>query len=158
MKGPLPRMPKDDDDAKKGREYLRFNRAIGTAMVYAYLDVNNVVDHREMSRRVYAASLLPWLLPEGYTFVYLVAKFKRMMAGTLTTHMWLQRSCLWNLVSLQAPDGGWYPDDAIAGALRAAGDPVSATNPSASSFWTDARVIKSYFNAEVVLRCMPRAS
>jgi hypothetical protein len=146
----------DDDDGTEGK-YLPFNRALGTAMVYAYMDVHNVVDHREMSRRVYTASLLPWLLPEGYTFVYLVANFKRMMAGTLTTHMWLQRSCLWNLVSLQAPDGGWYPDDAIAGAFRAAGDPVSALNPSASASAADARVIKSYFNAEVVLRCMPRS-
>ena len=70
----------------KGK-YLPFNRAIGTAMIYAYLDVNKVVGTQEMSERIFAASHLPWLLPEGYTFVYMVAKFKRMMAGTSThTH------------------------------------------------------------------------
>jgi hypothetical protein len=115
MKGPLPQMPKDDDDAKKGREYLRFNRAIGTAMVYAYLDVNNVVDHREMMDRTYACSKLPWLLPKKYSFVLLVSKFKRMMMTNLTTPLWMQRSVLWNLVAMQDPDGGYSPDDVLAG-------------------------------------------
>jgi len=77
------------------------------------------------------------------------------MVGNLTNSMWLHRSCLWNLVALQATDGGWSPDDAIAGAFRAAGDPVLAPDPMGKP--GSPPVVKSYFNAEVVLECMPRS-
>lgn len=78
-----------------------------------------------------------------------------MTVGTLTTSLWLQRSCLWNLVALQAPDGGWSPDDAIAGAFRAAGDPVLAPDPLGGP--DSPPVVKSYFSAETLLECMPRS-
>lgn len=87
--------------------------------------------------------------------MYLVASFKRMMVGTLTTSMWLQRSTLWNLVALQATDGGWHPNDAIAGAVRAAGEPVLTRNPNGGA---DSKpIIKSYFSSDALLRCMPRS-
>ena len=64
----------------------------------------NVIDHQEMSKRVYAASSCRGSCP-GYSF-YLVAKFKRMM-GT-SPPMWLQPQ-MWNLVSLQAPTAAGIP-------------------------------------------------
>ena len=146
-----------DDEDEGGTEgmYLPFNRALGTAMVYAYFDVKNVVSHSEMTRRIYEASRLPWLLPEGYTFVYLVSTLKHMLLGSLTSPMWMQRSALWNLVSLQAPDGSWGPDDALAGAMRAAGDFVAV--PSSANAFCERPIIKSYFTAETMLGCMPRS-
>ena len=53
---------------KNQKRYLPFERAVGTAMVYAYLDVKNVVSHVEMGSRIYDAAQLPWVMPTGVTF------------------------------------------------------------------------------------------
>ena len=45
--------------------HLPFDRAVGTAMVYAFLDVKNVVGHVEMGSRIYDAAQLPWIMPTG---------------------------------------------------------------------------------------------
>ena len=93
---------------------LPFGRAVGTAMAYAYLDVNNVVSHDEIGRRKYDAAQLPWYLPDGLTFPTLVEEFKLMMTNNLKKVGWTRRAMLWNIVSLRGKDGGWSPTDALA--------------------------------------------
>ena len=63
---------------------LPFERALGTAMVYAHLDVKNIVSHFEMGQRIFDAAQLPFVMPTGLTFPLLVAEFKAMMSGNLT--------------------------------------------------------------------------
>lgn len=132
--------------------FLPFSRAVGTAMVYAYLDVKNIVGHVEMASRVYDAAQLPWMMPMGLTFPLLVAEFKAMMSGNLTSEGWMKRSNLWNIVALQNENGSWSATDSLAGALKATSPPqLSPPLPG-----TETPVVKSYYNAdEILLRCPP---
>jgi hypothetical protein len=43
----------------------------------------------------------------GVTFPLLVAEFKAMLSGNLTSRGWMKRSNLWNIVALQNQDGSW---------------------------------------------------
>jgi hypothetical protein len=134
--------------------HLPFDRAVGTAMVYAFLDVKNVVGHIEMASRIYDAAQLPWLMPTGITFPLLVAEFKAMLSGNLTASGWMKRSNLWNIVALQNQEGSWVATDSLAGALRASGElEVRPPIPSVG----DRAVIKSYYDADTLLRCCPPA-
>ena len=63
---------------------LPFDRAVGTAMVYAHLDMKNIVGHVEMASRIYDAAQLPWMMPTGVTFPLLVSEFKAMLSGNIT--------------------------------------------------------------------------
>ena len=134
--------------------FLPFDRAVGTAMVYAHLDMNNIVGHVEMASRIYDAAQLPWLMPTGVTFPLLVAEFKAMLSGNITGSGWMKRSTLWNIVSLQNPDGHWNASDSLAGALRAAGPPE--LSPPIDKVNANP-IIKSFYGAEEMLReCPPR--
>jgi hypothetical protein len=135
--------------------HLPFDRAVGTAMVYAFLDVKNVVGHVEMGSRIYDAAQLPWLMPTGITFPLLVAEFKAMLSGNLTAAGWMRRSNLWNIVALQNQDGSWAATDSLAGALKAAGELV--VRPPIADVGGGRAVIKSYYDAETLLECCPPA-
>ena len=131
---------------------LPFDRAVGTAMVYAYLDVNNVVGHVEMASRIFDAAKFPWRMPTGVTFPLLVSEFKAMLSGNITGSGWMKRSTLWNIVALQNPDGHWNASDSLAGALRAAGPrqlypPIARVNANP--------IIKSFYGAEQMLEECP---
>ena len=137
---------------KNQKRYLPFERAVGTAMVYAFLDVKNVVSHVEMGSRIYDAAQLPWVMPTGVTFPLLVAEFKAMCSGNLTGDGWMKRSMLWNILALQNPDGSWNVSDSLACALRAAGPPeLAAPIPKLSP----QPIIKSFYSAEELLRHCP---
>ena len=43
--------------------FLPFDRAVGTALVYAYLDMTNIVGHVEMASRIFDGAQLPWQMP-----------------------------------------------------------------------------------------------
>ena len=70
--------------AMREGKLLSFERALGTALVYAYLDVKSIVSHAEMASRIYEAGKLPLVLPDGITFRLLVTEFKTMLGGNLT--------------------------------------------------------------------------
>jgi len=106
--------------------FLPFDRAVGTALVYAFLDTKNIVGHVEMASRIFDAAQLPWRMPTGITFPLLVAEFKAMLSGNLTSGGWMKRSSLWNLVALQNQDGSWAATDSLAGAVKATGPPQLA--------------------------------
>ena len=134
--------------------FLPFDRAVGTAMVYAHLDMKNIVGHVEMASRIYDAAQLPWMMPTGVTFPLLVSEFKAMLSGNITGAGWMKRSVLWNIVALQNPDGSWNATDSLAGALRAA-DPPELSPPIDEVNANP--IIKSYYTAEEMLReCPPR--
>ena len=149
--------------------FLTFDRALGTAMTYAFLDGNNVVSKTEMSRRIFEAAQLPWLMPTGLTFPLLVTEFKVMFAGNLTRQGWLKRCSLWNVVALQQRDGSWNGTDALAGALRAAGPPrlaaavvktktsarLSGSNDSVEDLDLKKLSVHRYYDAEVALNACP---
>ena len=137
---------------KKG-VYLPFDRAVGTAMVYAFLDVKNVVSHVEMGSRIYDAAQLPWLMPTGITFPLLVAEFKAMLSGNLTGGGWMKRSNLWNIVALQNQEGAWGASDSLAGALKATDAPEA--RPPIATVAGGRPTIKSYYSAEALLKCCP---
>ena len=140
---------------------LPFDRALGTAMAYAFMDVRNVVGHAEMASRIFEAAQLPFLMPTGLTFPLLVTQFKVMFSGNLTNKGWLRRSALWNLVALQRRDGSWNATDALAGALRAAGP--TRLERATGAARKDARepheqlVAHAYYDAEVLTRACPAA-
>ena len=139
---------------KNQKRYLPFERAVGTAMVYAYLDVKNVVSHVEMGSRIYDAAQLPWVMPTGVTFPLLVAEFKAMCSGNITGDGWMKRSMLWNILALQNPDGSWNVSDSLAAALRAAGEPeLAAPIPKLSP----QPIVKSFYAAEELVRHCPPA-
>ena len=139
---------------KNQKRYLPFERAVGTAMVYAYLDVKNVVSHVEMGSRIYDAAQLPWVMPTGVTFPLLVAEFKAMCSGNITGDGWMKRSMLWNILALQNPDGSWNVSDSLAAALRAAGEPeLAAPIPKLSP----RPIVKSFYAAEELVRHCPPA-
>ena len=147
--------------ASEAQVCLPFDRALGTAMVYAFLDIKNVVGHAEMASRIFEAAQLPFLMPTGLTFPLLVTEFKVMFSGNLTSKGWLRRCALWNVVLLQRRDGSWNATDALAGALRAAGD--TSLEPKTGAAREEARepheklVAHAYYDAEVLTRACPAA-
>ena len=151
----------DASDELRPAACLPFDRALGTAMAYAFMDVRNVVGHAEMASRIFEAAQLPFLMPTGLTFPLLVTQFKVMFSGNLTQKGWLRRSALWNVVALQRRDGSWNATDALAGALRAAG-PIRLERATGAAR-KDARepreqlVAHAYYDAEVLTRACPAA-
>jgi hypothetical protein len=147
--------------ASEAQVCLPFDRALGTAMVYAFLDIKNVVGHAEMASRIFEAAQLPFLMPTGLTFPLLVTEFKVMFSGNLTSKGWLRRCALWNVVTLQRRDGSWNATDALAGALRAAGD--TRLEPTTGCAREEARepheklVAHAYYDAEVLTNACPAA-
>ena len=152
----------DASDELRPAACLPFDRALGTAMAYAFMDVRNVVGHAEMASRIFEAAQLPFLMPTGLTFPLLVTQFKVMFSGNLTQKGWLRRSALWNVVALQRRDGSWNATDALAGALRAAG-PIRLERATGAARKARARepreqlVAHAYYDAEVLTRACPAA-
>jgi hypothetical protein len=66
-----------------------------------------MVGHVEMASRIFDGAQLPWQMPTGITFPLLVAEFKAMLSGNLTSQGWMKRTNLWNIVALQNQDGSW---------------------------------------------------
>ena len=141
-------------DAKDRKSRLPFERAVGTAMVYAFLDVKNVVSHAEMGARIFDAAQLPWIMPTGVTFQLLVVQFKTMLSGNITGAGWMKRSTLWNILANQNEEGSWVANDSLATSLKATGPPqLTPPVPSVSP----RPVAKCYYVAEELLRACPDA-
>ena len=141
-------------DDRRGA-FIPFDRAVGTALVYAFLDVKCVVSHVEMASRIYDAAQLPFLMPTGVTFPLLVAEFKAMISGNISKPGWQKRSVLWNIIALQNPDGHWNASDSLAGALRATGP--RTLGPPILHKVNEHLTVKSFYVAEAMLEACPSA-
>ena len=139
---------------KNQKRYLPFERAVGTAMVYAYLDVKNVVSHVEMGSRIYDAAAA---VGDAHgRDVPVARRSKAMCSGNITGDGWMKRSMLWNILALQNPDGSWNVSDSLAAVARRRRVWGCAAAPIRR--FASQPIVKSFYAAEELVARTPRCA
>ena len=105
-------------------EAFKRERMAGTALVLAFLSVNNVCPVAELTRRKEAAAKffhgvhVPGIHHDFENLMRLCMGF--LIEGNLTLrNRWLEKARLWRMVLLQRPDGSWSLTQSLAAAVEA---------------------------------------
>ena len=116
-------------------EAFKQERMAGTALVLAFLDVNNVCPVAELARRKQAARnffhgvRVPGVHHDFDALLRLCMGF--LLEGNLGQRQrWLEKARLWRMVLLQRPDGSWDLTQSLAVAVEAHA-PCDAVKPAA---------------------------
>ncbi|KAK3284360.1 hypothetical protein CYMTET_7991 [Cymbomonas tetramitiformis] len=110
---------------KRGQQEVPLERALGTALVLAFLRMRAIISERQVEVQENRARKVPWRLPSWRSFKWYEDVFRVMLKKNRNPQGWYHRSILWNFVFLQQSQGYYEPTDALARALHA-GD-TSAT-------------------------------
>ncbi|KAK3240851.1 hypothetical protein CYMTET_49342 [Cymbomonas tetramitiformis] len=94
-------------------------RALGTALVLAFLRMRGIVSQKQVSGLERRAAEIKWRLPAKRALSYYEDIFREMLQINRAGRGWYFRSILWNLVFLQRPEGCYDLTEALARALHA---------------------------------------
>ncbi|KAK3243515.1 hypothetical protein CYMTET_46838 [Cymbomonas tetramitiformis] len=94
-------------------------RALGTALVLAFLRMRGIVSQKQVSGLERRAAEIKWQLPAKRALSYYEDIFCEMLQINRAGRGWYFRSILWNLVFLQRPEGCYDLTEALARALHA---------------------------------------
>jgi hypothetical protein len=113
-----------DDNDTEALEAFKRERMAGTALVLAFLSVNNVCPVAELTSRKAAAAKffhgvrVPGIHHDFENLMRLCMGF--LIEGNLTQRKrWLEKARLWRMVLLQRPDGSWSLTQSLAAAVEA---------------------------------------
>ncbi|KAK3266870.1 hypothetical protein CYMTET_24540 [Cymbomonas tetramitiformis] len=127
------RPPAPSRTRQKGAPQMHLERLLGTAVVVAFMEVNHVVQNKQLRAQVRLQSRLGWQTPHGEAraFEWYLSVFRVMLTKVGSARGWYFRCILWNLLFLSNPDGSYDLDNFLATALSA-GDtaPLLSEDPT----------------------------
>ncbi|KAK3265299.1 hypothetical protein CYMTET_26006 [Cymbomonas tetramitiformis] len=102
---------------KKLRNLLSLERMLGTALVHAFMDINQLLTDTLQQTHIASACNLPWSTPPGRDFGWFTEVFKELITACQGGR-WYHYSQLFQMVFLQERDAGFRPTQALANVLR----------------------------------------